>query len=94
MTVVSMVIHYLLNIDDPCYIKVLSVYDIFQMMSLIGTILILLFIRDQYIRVEEVRSIGLISSDLTFAMFRNVNITCYGTLKDCLMVIPRKDMIC
>lgn len=40
---------------DPCYLTGLGVYDIFQMMGLIGTVLILLFIRDQYIRVEEVR---------------------------------------
>lgn len=39
----------------PCYMKVLTIYDIFQMMGLIGTVLILLFIRNQYTRIEEVR---------------------------------------
>ena len=40
---------------DPCYLMGLGVYDMLQMMGLIGTVLILLFIRDQYVRVEEVR---------------------------------------
>ena len=46
---------------DPCYIPGLAIYDIFQMMGLIGTVFILLFIRDQYVRIEEVRNINLLS---------------------------------
>lgn len=46
---------------DPCYIPGLAIYDIFQMMGLIGTVFILLFIRDQYVRIEEVRNINLFS---------------------------------
>ena len=45
---------------DPCYLTVLGVYDILQMMGLIGTVLIFLFIRDQYVRVEEVSCISIV----------------------------------